>query len=187
MSHLSELTDEELARRVQDGNARMFGVLVERYADKLSRYGRKFLFKEDDVEDLVQDVFIKAYVNIRGFDPSRRFSPWIYRIAHNEFINAMRKRGREPVSFIDLDTLLPHPAAKEATDAGAQRQDMRRLLDRALDRIGPKYREPLVLFYFEDLDYREIADVLRIPVSTVGVRLTRGRALLKRLVPPDSL
>ena len=85
-------TDEEIAKRVQGGDVDSFGVLIERYEEKIARYARKFLMRGEDVKDIVQEVFIKAYVNIQSFDTRQRFSPWIYRIAHNEFINAIKKK-----------------------------------------------------------------------------------------------
>ena len=180
MSHAEP--DEEIAVRVISGDGESFGLLVERYEAKITRYARKFLFDIEDSKDLVQEVFIKAYVNIRSFDPSRKFSPWIYRIAHNEFINAGKKRSRMPVFSFDFDLLFPHPAASETADAETNRRDMRELLDRSLGTLSPKYREPLVLYYFEEMDYREIADILQIPVATVGVRLRRGREMLQKMI-----
>ena len=90
-------TDEAIATRVQKGDSEAFGQLVERYEEKLMRYARKFLRDPDDAKDIVQEVFIKSYQNIQSFDATRRFSPWIYRIAHNEFVNAIKKRSRGPV------------------------------------------------------------------------------------------
>jgi RNA polymerase sigma-70 factor (ECF subfamily) len=178
---MTEQTDEQIASRVQGGDVDAFGVLMERYEAKLERYARKFLFGRDDVDDLVQEVFIKAFTNIRGFNTALRFSPWIYRIAHNQFLNALRSREHSAVPFFDPDTIFPHPIAPETADSAASNRELRETLDRCLDRLDVKYREPLVLYYFEELDYQEIADILRIPVSTVGVRLARGRAALKKL------
>ena len=177
-----EVTDEQIASRVQQGDSEAFGLLVERYGRKIARYAKKFLFGYEDAEDLVQHVFVKAYVNIRSFDAGRKFSSWIYRIAHNEFINAIKRKRREPVPFFDPDALFPHPLSSGGPEEDADAEELRSLLDRHIVMLDPKYREPLVLYYFEQMDYREIADVLRIPVSTVGVRLLRGReALRKRL------
>lgn len=179
---MNDNTDEMIASRVQSGEAEAFSLLLERYEKKITRYARKFLSHPDDIKDIVQDVFIKAYINIKSFDSSRKFSPWIYRIAHNEFINAIKKKKSERISFIDLDILLPHPAAAETADADVDRKDLRRLLDECLGKIPVKYREPLVLYYFEEMNYREIGDVIHLPVSTVGVRLQRGKTLLKKII-----
>jgi RNA polymerase sigma-70 factor, ECF subfamily len=174
-------TDEEIARRAQKGDREAFGELVKRYEDKMLRYARRFLFGYEDAEDHVQDVFIKAYTKIQSFDVKRRFSPWLYRVAHNTFVNAIKKRGREPISFVDFDVFFPHPRAKEATDGEVLKNEMRDMLDKCLGELDVKYREPLILYYFEDLSYKQIADILRIPTSTVGVRMKRGRAALKKV------
>jgi RNA polymerase sigma-70 factor (ECF subfamily) len=176
-----EGTDESIALKVQNGDAELFGELVERYQAKLLRYGRKFLSNADDAQDIVQDIFIKSYQNIQSFDTSRRFSPWIYRIAHNEFVNALKKHATRRVVFeFDMDTVFPHLAAPETADSAALERDLRATLEGHLDKLDAKYREPLILYYLESMDYKEISDILQIPVSTVGVRLARARAQLKK-------
>ncbi len=179
-----ERNDEEVAVQVQKGDIESFRLLVERYEPKMTRYAKRFFFDGDEGKDLVQEVFIKAYVNIRSFDASRRFSPWIYRIAHNEFVNNIKRRQkeRENVSIFDFDVLIPHLIAKESADDGVNNTEVKRMLEGSLSKLNAKYKEPLVLYYFEDMDYREIADILHIPISTVGVRLQRGRAMLKKIV-----
>lgn len=187
---MPDVTDEAIAAKVQAGDGESFGLLMERYEAKLTRYARRFLLNGEDGPDVVQEVFIKAYVNIKSFNPAKRFSPWIYRIAHNEFINAIKKRQRSRemlLSFFEPDIFFPHPLAKESASGEAERANLRAELEKNLNKIGPKYREPLVLYYFEELDYREIADVLRIPAATVGVRLKRGREALKKIMPTSPL
>jgi RNA polymerase sigma-70 factor (ECF subfamily) len=182
-----EQNDEEIVAMVQKGDIESFRILVERYEPKMNRYAKRFFFDGDDGKDVVQEVFIKAYVNIKSFDTERRFSPWIYRIAHNEFVNNIKKRQkfRDNISIFDFDLLMPHLAAKETADEGFSHDELKKLLNESLDKIGTKYKEPLVLYYLEDMDYKEIADILRIPVSTVGVRLQRGKAMLKKIVTQD--
>jgi RNA polymerase sigma-70 factor (ECF subfamily) len=182
-----ELTDEAIAEKVQQGDTAAFGVLMERYEAKMLRYARRFLFGYDDAEDVVQEVFIRAYVNINSFDTTRRFSPWIYRVAHNIFINTIKKKGREPISFFDPDTFLPHIVSKSRPDTVLYEQELRHVLTDNIKNLKPKYREPLVLYYDEGLDYKTIADVLHIPIATVGVRLARARALLKRGIDTSHL
>jgi len=172
------LTDEEVARRVQAGDGEAFAVLVDRYSDKLMRYGRRILRREEDVEDCVQESFIKAYTSIQSFDVARRFSPWMYRIAHNAFVTKIRESARFPTISLDLDTLFPHPIAPDTADRVAVRREMEKRVGEGLDILDPKYREPLVLYYFDELSYQEIADVLHIPIATVGVRINRAKKQL---------
>src|SRR3989338_2927367 len=181
MSEPRETTDEEIAAQVQKGIIEQFGILVRRYENKLIRYASKFLFDAEDAKDLVQEICIKAYANIQSFDTSRKFSSWIYRIAHNELVNAYKKKKREKVSFFDLDLFFPHLVAKETADSELRRSEMREMLDRSLEKLDSKYREPLTLYYFEDMEYKEIAEILQIPVSTLGVRLRRGKEALKKM------
>ncbi len=179
-------TDEDIAHMVQQGDADAFALLMERYEAKLTRYARKFLSGYDDIEDTIQDVFIKAYEHIQSYDHKRPFSPWIYRIAHNELVNVIRKRKREPVTLFDPDTIFPHLIAKETADSEAIGNELARDMERYLDTLDQKYRAPLVLFYYEDMDYKTIAEVLHIPISTVGVRIARGKKqLLAQCAPYD--
>lgn len=183
MGSFDAKTDEELVKMVQAGERDVFGVLVRRYEQKIFRYGRRFVYEAENIKDLTQEIFLKAYVNINSFDASRRFSPWIYRIAHNEFVNALKKKSWEQVlSFIDLDVILPHRPAKQDIEDEETRRAIKKDLEKALDRLESKYRELLILYYYEDLDYKAIAEMLKIPVSTVGVRLRRAKSRLKKIM-----
>jgi len=176
-----EVADEVIVTAVQKGNVDAFGELMERYETKLKRYGRKFLREKEDIEDLVQEVFIKTYTNIQSFDTTLRFSPWIYRIAHNIFVNELKRKSRYGHSVFDSDAILPFLVAKETTDEFTLKEELKEEMDTVLDSLSPKYREVLILHYFEDLSYKEISDVLQIPTTTVGVRMTRARTQLQKL------
>lgn len=175
------LRDEEIAARLQAGDIDIFGVLVDRYEQKLLRYGTKFISRGEDIEDIVQDVFISAYRNIQGFDASLRFSPWIYRIAHNAFVNHLRKDKHGPVD-IDFDTLIAHEAAPDSAESERDLKEIRAMLDTGLGKLKPKYREILVLHYYEEMPYKDIADVLQIPMGTVGIRMRRAKEALREEV-----
>lgn len=172
-------TDEALAIRVQQSDTEAFGELVKRFEEKISRYARKFLRVAEDREDIVQDVFLKAFINIKSFDAHRKFSPWLYRIAHNEFVNALRKGSRQPFQLFDFDTFLPHLAADETADGDTRRLEISREMESCLAELPAKYREPVVLYHFEELSYETIADILQVPTSTVGVRIKRGKERLR--------
>jgi len=179
---MMEQTDEEVVIRVQRGDKEFFGVLIDRYEEKITRYARKFLSQYDDIKDIVQEVFIKAYVNIHSFDRRRRFSPWVYRIAHNEFVNALKKRSKERIFSFDFDTFFISAAQDEMVEDVVSKRSVVRMLEQHLGALPQKYREPLILYYLEGIDYKEIADVLQIPISTVGVRLRRGKTILQEAI-----
>ena len=175
---MSGQPDEEIADLVQSGSIELFGVLVDRYEDKIKRYGRKFLSGTEDIEDIVQNIFIKAYKNIQSFDSKRKFSSWIYRIAHNEFVNELKRKKREPLRFFDPDVIFPLLVSNEKENIHDIDKEM---LDKCLDKLSAKYKEPIVLRYFQELSYKEISDILSIPVSTVGIRLKRGIKKIKEI------
>jgi RNA polymerase sigma-70 factor (ECF subfamily) len=177
----TQKTDEMLAKEVQNGQTESFGELVARFEKKLARYARRFLFDRHDSEDLVQEIFLKAYANIQSFDASRSFNAWIYRIAHNLFINEIKRKGKEPLPFFDPDTLFPHPVDAHKADDEVKDNELREMMDKCLNKLKPNYREAMVLYYNEDLDYQKISDVLQIPVSTVGVRLNRAKKELREV------
>ena len=181
-SDMHEDTDERIAEKVQQGDVEAFGVLMRRYEQRLVRYATRFLLDQDIVSDAVQETFIQAYRNIQSFDISRSFSPWIYRIAHNECMTALRKRKRS-VPILDFDTLITIPAPEDMVEE-ADRARMKELVETYLAKLPPAYREVLTLFYLEDMEYKTIAEVLRIPLGTVGIRLRRARRALARLMEP---
>jgi len=181
MQNFDAENDEYVAGLVQTGNKDAFGVLIGRYDKKITRYANKFLYNYQDQEDAVQDVFIKAYQNIQSFKTSERFSPWIYRVAHNTFLNVVRKRSREKITFFDTDQLFAANIPDENEVQLREQSFDREVLEQCLEKMDVKYREVLVLFYFEEKDYDEIAEIIQIPKATVGVRLRRGRQRMKQI------
>lgn len=185
---MTDAPDEQLAVQVKRGDEAAFAELMARYEPKLMRYGTRFLgsLGTDAISQAVQDVFIATYQNIEGFDAAQRFSPWIYRIAHNAFVDVLRHRARQPLYGFDLDTLLGHAVHEDGLAREKENEEMRVVLEHGLARLKPAEREVLTLYYFEDLSYKEIADVLRVPVGTVGVRLARARKALRKHLPDAS-
>jgi RNA polymerase sigma-70 factor (ECF subfamily) len=173
-------SDEALAIRVQHGDTDAFGTLVERFEPKLLRYGTKFLSSREDTEDIVQEVFLSVYQNIKSFDSKQRFSPWIYRIAHNAFVNGLRKKQRSPFIALDFDTLVAYVPYDDPAQAEREQTEMRKMIDLGLNEIPSKYREILILYYLEEQSYKEIADILQVPTGTVGIRLKRAKEALMK-------
>ena len=180
---ISSSTDEQIADLVQKGQQELFGILMDRYERKLFSYGRKFLTGQENIEDVVQEVFIKTYQNIKSFDLKQKFSSWIYRIAHNTFVNALRKHSKSPLRFFDFDTFTAHPVYEDGMPAENEQKRIGELVDQGLEKLSPEYREIIILYFIENLSYKEIADVLHIPIGTVSVRLLRAKKMLKKYVP----
>ncbi len=95
------------------------------------------------------------------------------------FINEIKKKGKEPVPFFDPDTLFPHPIEPKKADDDLKNEELQKMMTDCLSELNPKYREIMVLFYAEEFTYEQISEILRIPTSTVGVRLSRAKKALK--------
>lgn len=178
----AEETDLEIVKRVQTGDADAFGVLMERYETKLTRYLGRFLQQDDAITDVLQDALIKAYVNIQSFDAAYSFSSWIYRIAHNEAVNAIKKKKSTPFSWFDPEALVPYFAYNDKTEKSIDNDTLKKHIDKVLSELPSMYREVLVLSFYEELSYKEIALVLKIPISSVGVRINRAKKKALELV-----
>ena len=183
-------SDEELVRRsLEDKEA--FGLLIERYEAKLDRYIRRLgVHVSEDREDVLQDIFLKVYRNLNGFDTSLSFSSWIYRIAHNEAISWYRKKNVRPEGHLvtDGDEVLGFLSSKEeAADVTFDKSVNAEKLGEALKAIDVKYREVLILRYFEHKEYEEISDILQIPVGSVGTLIHRGKKQLAGVLNTDEI
>lgn len=171
-------SDEQIVSSILKGEKDSYREIIKRYEEKLSRYLHKFISDNDDIEDILQVVFIKAYKNLYGFDINKKFSSWIYRIAHNEAVNHLkrnRKKGRIALDDVEYKLI------DEKSDIGgeADRKLLKKDMEKVIGRLDLKYREPIVLFYLEELSYEEISDVLRIPKNTVGTLILRGKKMMK--------
>jgi RNA polymerase sigma-70 factor (ECF subfamily) len=180
-----ELEDAELVRLSLDDPDK-FSLIISRYQDKLSRYIRRLgVATAEDAEDVLQDIFLKVYLNLNDFKPDLKFSSWIYRIAHNQVISNFRKRQARPEAYsMPIDSpgfqLLADDIALDNQSDINLRQV---LISKALQKIEAKYREILVLKFFEDKSYQEISDILKKPSGTVASLLNRAKKSLKNHLP----
>lgn len=177
----STLSDSQIVERVaSDINA--YKYIIERYESKLLRYIQRILYiSSEDAEDILQEVFLKAYKNINGYDPKYKFSNWIYRIAHNEAISFLRKKKTVTESNENEDIFDTIPSDINIEDEfvkDLKRKEVRDLLSK----LDSKYREVLILRYFEDMGYNEISEVLHIPSGSVASLISRGKEKFKMLV-----
>lgn len=174
-------SDEEIVG-IALQNKELFGELVRRYQDRLSRYLRRLgLYRREDMEDVLQNIFLKTYRNLNDFDRDLKFSSWIYRIAHNEAMSFFRSRSVRPEgtaledSEDALDILKSNLDSSSEAELGLNAAQ----LSKAMADLDAKYRDVLVLRYFEDRDYAEISDILRIPQGTVATLLNRAKKRLR--------
>jgi RNA polymerase sigma-70 factor (ECF subfamily) len=184
------MSDEEIVSMALRDKA-FFAHIVLRYEDKLSSYIRRLgIINAEDRQDTLQDIFIKVYKNLNGFDTSLSFSSWVYRIAHNEAISAYRKKHVRPEGhLIDAgDERVAREMTKEV-DAELQfdQQVNAKEVYRALEHVDARYRSVLILRFFEHKEYEEISDILKIPAGTVGTLIHRGKKQLKSKIDTNQI
>ncbi len=174
--------DEELVSLVlrQKEN---YKYLMQRYEDKLKRYIIRLSgLKSEDAEDILQNVFIKAYQNLNDFDRSLKFSSWIYRIAHNETVTYLRRLSARPKT-IDPEKSSIIIGLTESDLDMASDLDKKFVIEKIaniINLLDKKYQDVLVLKYMEDKDYKEISDILKKPPGTVATLLSRAKEQLKK-------
>jgi RNA polymerase sigma-70 factor (ECF subfamily) len=176
--NLSKKSDEELALFMQQNNGQGIEVVIDRYQGKLLRYVTGITKDPDKSEDVVQETFISVFKNINSFDIARKFSSWIYRIAHNKAISEIRKH-----SFLGLEAAFNVPGVENLDQTITKELDKektKKLILAQVNFLPLKYRETIQLRYLEEKSYEEISDILRISINTVGVRIKRGLEKLKK-------
>lgn len=174
------LTDEQLVVAVREKDKELYSEIIKRYSGKIGHYLCNFIKDTDDRQDVMQLVFIKAYRNLYDFDASRRFSPWLYRIAHNEALNYLKKYKKESLSLDEEEWEIVDEKMNlvEKTDS----KILKSKIEKGLLKLKDRYREALILYFFEQKTYEEISDILQVPRSTVGVFILRGKKELKEIL-----
>ncbi|MGE5425897.1 MAG: RNA polymerase sigma factor [Bacillota bacterium] len=180
-----ELEDAELVK-LSLAQPECFSYIIGRYKDKLQRYIRRLgAFNLEDSEDILQEVFLKVYKNLNGYEPELKFSSWIYRIAHNEAISHFRKRKARPEGYsISIDSpglqLLASDLSLENRVDGLMRDEA---VTAALLTLDERYRDILILKFFEEKSYNEISDIIKKPLGTVASLISRAKKDLKEALP----
>ncbi|MCK5027588.1 MAG: RNA polymerase sigma factor [Candidatus Pacebacteria bacterium] len=177
-----EKTDEELISLAAENTA-YFSCIIERYEKKLKRYVRRITkISDDDVEDVLQEIFIKVYMNIQGFDTKLSFSSWIYRIAHNTVISMHRKLQSRPEGhMVDIeDDKLFNIVDTGDIEHETNTKYLKEHLAQAIDNIPQKYQDVIILRFFEEKDYKEISDILQKPMGSVATLINRAKDRLKK-------
>lgn len=173
------LSDEELVdmnRQAAAGDDRAFEVLVDRHAGRILANCRYLMGTTEEVEDLAQEVFVKAYFGLPKFAGRAQFGTWLRRIKVNHCLTRLKSRGGDPVE-VEADEAAHEPAMRvaPAAERRLRRQDERRRISDVLDTLTDTLRIPLLLRDADGLSYEEIADELGIGVSAAKMRVKRGR------------
>jgi RNA polymerase sigma-70 factor, ECF subfamily len=177
----SRQSDQEIVAYVKE-NKECYRLLIDRYQDKLTRYVRRISgVPIESIEDIVQDVFLKVYINLNSYDSDKSFSSWIYRIAHNETINYWRKNKRRNESVVSLESESTLANLHDGRNIEAEVFGKMNggLALEALENITGKYRDAIEMNHLQEASYREISEKLEVPIGTVGTLISRGRKMLR--------
>lgn len=178
---LDKLSDEDLVRLTLE-NQDNFAYLIIRYQDKLFNYIRRLTnIRDEDIQDLLQDIFLKIYLNLNDFDHSLKFSSWVYAITHNQVISNHRKvQARVEGHSIPLEDA---SAKKIITGFNIEKEIdtnyLKNNVFRVLNALNKKYREVLILKFLEEKNYQEISDIIKKPVGTVGSMMNKAKKMFK--------
>jgi len=177
-TEINNLTDNDLVDFIKL-NPEKYAQITKRYQGKLFAYLYRLIGDKDEAEDLLQNVFIKAYRNLGSYDTSRKFSSWIYRIAHNEAVNHIKRKSLK--RFISLENItstkdkLESASAEDNAQESWIRKETSKEVDDAIKKLPLKYRQVLVLRYYSSKSYEEISEILGRPVNTVGTLIKRAK------------
>lgn len=176
------LSDREIIRKSLE-EVDFFSCLYERYEARLLRYIRNLTqLPTDEVEDILQESFIKVWKNLRSFDQNLKLSSWIYRIVHNTAISHLRKQASHHVDKKSNwnDTLLADIPDSSVPGRWEDDRELEEGIRKVLNLLPIHYKEVLVLRYLENMSYEEISDVLKIPEGTVATRISRAKRFFAR-------
>ncbi|MBT7437351.1 MAG: RNA polymerase sigma factor RpoE [Cellvibrionales bacterium] len=183
-----KISDDQLVARVQKGDKRAFDLLVLKHQFKVHAIVSKYVKDYDEVNDVVQETFIKAYRALEAFRGESAFYTWLYRIAVNTSKNYLLARNRRPPSFdVDLGDaenaeLSSQLQNLDSPDNILSRNELETVIDVAIKGLPADLRNALILREFEDLSYEQIADIMDCPVGTVRSRIFRAREALEEKI-----
>lgn len=177
-----EKSDVELVQLVLTGDVELFAELVERYEKLVFSFLLARLNDMQEVEDIVQDTFVRAFRHLATFDCERRFAAWLVTIARNLLIDSRRKAGRNIASTeLVTDVLLADSAKEDMTqpaDIIIRRERFRRIIQ-MIQELPEELKTPFLLRVVNELPYQEIAEILILPLQTVKNRIFKARGLLR--------
>lgn len=185
VQRLSRLAEQSLICSVQRGDREAMRCLIEHYQQRLFAFVWRVVPNHQDAEDICQEALLKAISSIDSFDPTYRFSTWLFTIAYRVALNSLRRKNKVIDGEFDFNTFEstnePPPAQS------AQSDEARRLKEAvwaAVDRLGSAQRLAITLFYRECHSCQDIAAVMDVPVATVKSHLHRARAKLREMLEP---
>jgi RNA polymerase sigma-70 factor (ECF subfamily) len=174
------MTDAAVIGLVLDGYTHAFSELVDRYRDEVFGMAVRFSLNQSDAQDISQEIFIKVFKNLHKYNGASKFSTWLYKLSYNQCIDWVRKNRRHYASSnIELEEFEIADCRAGPEDELLEKQK-RETLRKAVYELKDKYRNILILFYYQSLSYEDISEILSMPVKTVETQLYRARQQLRK-------
>lgn len=183
MGSTVEIDEQALIERARGGDADAFGAIVARYLERVYRVAYGVVRNADDAQDIAQDTFVRAFRGIDRFDTSRPVFPWLYQIARNLALNRIERVRKRETQFPDYDALVASGPGPEAVAVAADESTRIRA---AVMCLPEQHRRVIELNHFQECSYREIAEILDIPIGTVMSRLYHARQKLRALLEEET-
>ncbi len=180
----SRAEDSLLIQEALRGNDQAYQKLMDKYHDAIHNFIYRMVHDREQVEDLTQEAFIKAFASLKSFNEEFAFSTWLYKIATNNSIDYIRKKKLQmfsidkPIESKDSDFTFELPDDSAEADKDLIRSQRARLIRQAIDQLPEKYRKVIQLRHVDEKSYEEIAKLLRLPIGTVKAHIFRARELL---------
>lgn len=180
----SSLQDELHVKKALEGDQRAYQQLTEKYRRPLQFHVTKMVKESEQVEDLVQEAFIKAFKNLDSYNASYAFSTWLYRITTNHTIDYLRKKKLKttsidkPIKTREGEMSFELPDEQAETDRAIIRKQRKKIITHAIENLPEKYRQVIEMRHIEELSYQEISDQLDLPLGTVKAHIFRAREML---------
>lgn len=179
---MENLSDTYYIKRILDGDTSCFACLLDKYSHPLFNLIYRIVGNREDAEELTEDVFMKAFQRLESFEGRGNFSNWLYKIAYNMSISAVRKAKVEFLAIDDFQlTNVSSDILDDSDDTAAQHLQLE-LLEKALDRLPAEERALVLLFYKEEKSIEEIASISGLSVANVKVKLHRIRKKLNEII-----
>lgn len=187
IEEIKQLNDQDLVKLSLESPYH-FAHIMEKYQGKLSGYLHKISnLSQESIEDLLQEIFIKVYKNLNNYDADLSFSSWIYRIAHNHFIDHIRKEKKKINVSLDKDDMALFLPSNENINNALENKDCWENITAIIDKLPNKYKEVLVLRFVEEKSYEEIMDILEKPKGSIATLIKRGRALIEKELEKEKI
>ena len=163
-----DLSDEELVSNLnKTGDVKFFEILMDRYKNNIHNFILRYISSREDSEDLTQEIFVKVFFKISSFDNSKAsFKTWLFTITKNSIYNKLKEKKTVRLIY-------------DVEDTNKIVNDNDDIVQTGLNKLDKKYKLVLIMYYMEGFKYKEISDILKLPINTVKTRIKRGKLLLK--------